>query len=114
MLRLPLECFRGTGPSHAGSSRPLLNPQASPTAAARAVASSGPTPSIFAKPGQRSSCAKTLDAEIVGADALVEKAKALGNLDQRLDQEPAQPATSGLGKQLDEPAVAAAPFRAAR
>ena len=40
--RPPVECWRGTSPSHAASSRPLRNSVASPTAATSAVAVSTP------------------------------------------------------------------------
>src|SRR5262249_19895056 len=44
----PVECCRGTTPSHAANSRPFLNVVASPTAPTKAVAVKGPTPSSCA------------------------------------------------------------------
>lgn len=45
----PLECCRGTRPSHAASWRPLSKFRASPTLAASALAVSGPIPGTFSK-----------------------------------------------------------------
>jgi hypothetical protein len=45
----PVECCRGTSPSHAAKSRPRRNRRASPTAARRAVAPRGPMPGIVIK-----------------------------------------------------------------
>ena len=40
------------------------------------------------------------DPQIVDADAFIEEAQALGNLDQALAQQPAQPIAFGIGQQL--------------
>lgn len=45
----PLECCRGTSPSHAASCRPFLKLCASAIEATSAVAVSGPTPGIFSR-----------------------------------------------------------------